>query len=44
VDTVRNFGKRFKRVVGRRDSLVALAARMGQAWFHGQRAAAIAFG
>jgi REP element-mobilizing transposase RayT len=44
VDTVRNFGKRFKRAVGRRDSLAALAARMGQAWFHGQRAAAIAFG
>jgi REP element-mobilizing transposase RayT len=44
VDTVRNFGKRFKRAVGRRDSLAALAARMGQACFHGQHAAAIAFG
>jgi hypothetical protein len=44
VDTLRNFGKMFKRAVGRRQSLAALAARSGQSWFHGQRAAAIAFG
>jgi REP element-mobilizing transposase RayT len=43
VDTVRHFGRRFKRVVGRSDSMAALAGRYGQSWFQGHRAAAIAF-
>jgi hypothetical protein len=44
LDTVRHFGRWFKRAVGRRKSLAALAERSGRSWFQGQRAAAIAFG
>ena len=44
LDTMRHFGRWFKRAVGRRDTLAALAVRSGQSWFQGQRAAAIAFG
>ena len=43
VETVRHFGRRFKRAVGRRDSLAALAVRARRSWFQGQRAAAVAF-
>jgi hypothetical protein len=43
IETVRRFGRWFKRVVGRRDSLKTLADRTGRRWFHGQRAAAVAF-
>lgn len=43
LETVQHFGTRFRRAVGRHQSLAALAARSGQSWFHGQRAAAIAF-
>jgi hypothetical protein len=43
VDTVRNFGRWFKRAIGRRAALADLAARLGQSWFQGQRAASIAF-
>jgi hypothetical protein len=44
VDTVRHFGRWFKRAVGHRKLMAALAARTGRSWFQGQRAAAIAFG
>jgi hypothetical protein len=44
LDTMRHVGRWFKRSAGRHDSLAELAARSGQAWFDGQRAAAIAFG
>jgi hypothetical protein len=43
LDTVRHFGRWFKRAAGHRDSLVALAKRTGHQWFQGQRAATIAF-
>ena len=43
IETVGQFGRWFKRVVGRRDSLTALAEQTGRRWFHGQRAAAVAF-
>jgi REP element-mobilizing transposase RayT len=44
LDTVRHFGRRFKRAAGRHDSMAALASRSGRSWLQGQRAAAIAFG
>src|SRR5271155_703309 len=43
LDTIRHFGRWFKRAAGRRDSLTAMAAQSGRSWFQGQRAAAIAF-
>ena len=43
LETVRHFGRWFKRAAGHRDSLVALATRTGRQWFQGQRAPAIAF-
>jgi REP element-mobilizing transposase RayT len=43
VETVRQFGRRFKTAVGRPDSLTALAARRGKAWLQGRNAAALAF-
>jgi REP element-mobilizing transposase RayT len=43
LDTVLRFGRWFKQVVGGRDSLKALAKRMRRGWFHGQRAASVAF-
>jgi REP element-mobilizing transposase RayT len=43
VDTVKHFGRWFKRAVGRRDTMAAQAKRSGRKWFQGQRAAAIAF-
>jgi REP element-mobilizing transposase RayT len=43
IQTVQYFGRWFKRAAGRRDSLAELAHRSGRRWFHGQRAAAIAF-
>ena len=43
LDTVQRFGRWFKQMVGGRDSLKALAERMGRSWFQGQRAAAVAF-
>jgi hypothetical protein len=41
-ETMRQFGRRFKTVAGRRASLVALAVRRGKAWLQGQGAAALA--
>jgi hypothetical protein len=43
IETVQHFGRWFKRAAGRRDSLAELAHRSGRRWFHGQRAATIAF-
>jgi hypothetical protein len=43
IETVRQFGRWFKRAVGRPDSLKTLAEQTGRRWFHGQRAAAAAF-
>jgi hypothetical protein len=43
LDTVRHFGRLFKRAAGRRDSMAALALRSGRSWLQGQRAATIAF-
>jgi hypothetical protein len=43
VETVRQFGRRFKTAAGRRESLAALAVRRGKAWLQGQSAAALAF-
>jgi hypothetical protein len=42
VETMRQFGRRFKTVAGRRASLVALAVRRAKAWLQGQGAAALA--
>ncbi len=42
VETMRQFGRRFKTVAGRRASLVALAVRRAKAWLLGQGAAALA--
>ena len=43
LEMVRHFGRRFKRVVGRADSLTTAALRTGRRWFQGHRAARIAF-
>ncbi len=43
IETVQRFGRWFKRVVGRRESLKTFAERTGRRWFQGQRAAAVAF-
>ena len=43
VETVRHFGRWFKRAVGRHDSLAAIAMRSGRCWFQGQCAARVAF-
>ncbi len=43
VETVQQFGRRFKTAAGRRDSLTALAQRRGKAWLQGHGAAALAF-
>ena len=43
VETVRQFGRRFKTAAGRRQSLVALAVRTAKAWSQGQGAAVLAF-
>jgi hypothetical protein len=43
VETVRHFGRWFKRVAGRAAALAAAAMRSGRRWFQGQRAARIAF-
>ncbi len=43
VDTVKHFGRSFKRAVGRRDAMAAQAERSGRKWFQGQRAATAAF-
>ena len=43
IETVRQFGRRFKTAVGRPDALAALAARRGKAWLQGSNAAALAF-
>jgi hypothetical protein len=43
IETVRRFGRSFKRAVGRRESLKILAEQTGRRWFHGQRAAGVAF-
>ena len=42
VETMRQFGWRFKTVAGRRASLVALAVRRAKAWLQGHGAAALA--
>jgi hypothetical protein len=43
VNTVRHFGRWFKRVEGRYATTAAFADRSGGSWFQGQRAAAAAF-
>jgi hypothetical protein len=43
LETVRDFGRWFKRAVGRADSLASAALRTGRRWYQGQRAARIAF-
>jgi hypothetical protein len=43
IETVRQFGRRFKTAVGRPYALAALAARRGKAWLQGSNAAALAF-
>ena len=43
LETVRHFGRWFKRAAGGRDSLAAAAMRCGRRWFQGQCAAKIAF-
>ena len=43
VETVRHFGRWFKRAAGRVDSLTAVAERAGVRWFQGQSARRIAF-
>jgi hypothetical protein len=42
VETVRQFGRRFKTAAGRRASPVTLAVRRAKAWLQGQGAAALA--
>ena len=43
LETVENFGRWFKRVVGRANSLTSAALRSGRRWFQGHRVAAMAF-
>ncbi len=43
VETVRQFGRRFKTAAGRRESRAALAVRRAKVWLQGQGAAALAF-
>jgi hypothetical protein len=43
LDTVRHFGRWFKRAAGGRDSLAAAAMKSGRRWLQGQCAARIAF-
>ena len=43
IETVRNYDRWFKQVVGRRTSMKKFAGQIGRCWFHGQRAAAVAF-
>ena len=43
LETVRHFGRWFKRAAGGRESLAAAAMRCGRHWFQGQRAAKFAF-
>jgi hypothetical protein len=43
LETVRDFGRWFKRTVGRADLLTSAAMRTGRRWFQGQRAARTAF-
>ena len=43
IETVRNYDRWFKQVVGGLTSMKKLARQIGRCWFHGQRAAAVAF-
>jgi REP element-mobilizing transposase RayT len=43
IETVRCYGRWFKQVVGGRTSMKTFARQIGRAWFHGQRAATVAF-
>ena len=43
LETVENFGRSFKRAVGRADSLASAALRSGRRWFQGHRVAGLAF-
>jgi len=43
LDSVRNFGRWFRRAAGRRTSLAAEAARTNRRWLHGTRASETAF-
>jgi len=43
LETVRQFGRWFKRAAGGRESLADAAMRCGRRWFQGQFAAKIAF-
>ena len=44
VDTIEQFGRTFRRAVGRASSLAALAAARGKQWFQGVTACRLAFG
>ena len=44
VDTIEQFGRRFRRAVGRVSSLAALAAARGKCWYQGVTASKLAFG
>jgi hypothetical protein len=43
IETVRCYGRWFKQVVAHRNSMKTFAKKIGRCWFHGQRAAAVAF-
>lgn len=43
VETMLDFGRRFRRMIGRAASISALAQRRGRRWFQGQAAARFAF-
>jgi len=44
VDTIAQFGKRFRRTVGRVSSMAAFARVRGKCWFQGVSASRMAFG
>ncbi|MGH6737525.1 MAG: hypothetical protein ACREDY_00560, partial [Bradyrhizobium sp.] len=44
VDTIEQFGRTFRRAVGRISSLAALAGAKGKCWFQGVTASKLAFG
>jgi hypothetical protein len=43
LQTVKEFGRRFRRVAGRADSLAREALRRGSRWLHGSRPSRLAF-
>jgi len=44
IDTIEQFGRHFRRAVGRLSSLTALAHARGKCWFQGVTASKLAFG